>query len=146
MGATRAGFSMIEVLVAVVIASVAGMALMESAAQGRRAYDKALTHRDTAEAASLVALSSYAMGGSGQSDVEMLISSRYAIDNSRINNELKTHPFMLKTQRSHNWDGSLEGNVTQRAVASISKNAIERTMIEIDGVQIPLYGLSGEGW
>ncbi|MDD2368331.1 MAG: prepilin-type N-terminal cleavage/methylation domain-containing protein, partial [Sulfuricurvum sp.] len=63
MGAARGGFSIIEVLVAVVITSIAGLALMESAAQGRRAYDVALKHQKDYELAALRAISSNTMGG-----------------------------------------------------------------------------------
>lgn len=146
MEAARRGFSMIEVLMAVVIASLAGMALLESSAQGRRAYETALAHQNTAEAVALVALSSHAMGGVGQNDAATLLGSRYPINNSRINEKLKKHYFILKTERSNRWDGSTEGNATQKAIAAISKNAIEKTIIETNGVTTSLYGLSGEGW
>jgi prepilin-type N-terminal cleavage/methylation domain-containing protein len=146
MGITRGGFSIIEVLVAVVITSIAGMALMESAAQGRRAYDTAMKHQKDSELIGLIALSSNTMGGAGQSDIATLISSRYPLDNTRISETLKPYHFILRTERSHIWDVSGEGNETKKAVALISANAIEQTMIEMDGIRAPLYGLSGEGW
>ncbi|MDD2266735.1 prepilin-type N-terminal cleavage/methylation domain-containing protein [Sulfuricurvum sp.] len=146
MGTARKGFSIIEVLVAVVITSIAGMALMESAAQGRRAYDTAVKHQKDSELAALIALSSNTMGGAGESDLATLMSTRYLIDNVRITEKLKPYHFVLKTERSHIWDVQGEGNETQRAVALISANAIEQTMIETDGVRTTLYGLSGEGW
>lgn len=146
MEGTRRGFSIIEVLIAVVITSIAGMALMEAAAQGRRAYDTALKHQKNSELASLVALSSNSMGGVGESECLSLLSTRYPLDNSRINAYLKTEHFSLKTERSHTWALPDEMNTSLKAVASVSANAIERTMIETDGIQIPLYGLSGEGW
>jgi prepilin-type N-terminal cleavage/methylation domain-containing protein len=146
MGVTRGGFSIIEVLVAVIITSIAGMALMESAAQGRRAYETALKHQKDSELVGLITLSSNTMGGVGENDIASLISTRYPIDNSRIGEALKSYHFILRTERSHLWDVSAEGNETQKAVALISANAIEQTMIEMDGVRAPLYGLSGEGW
>ncbi|MDD5119138.1 MAG: prepilin-type N-terminal cleavage/methylation domain-containing protein [Sulfuricurvum sp.] len=146
MGAARGGFSIIEVLVAVVITSIAGLALMESAAQGRRAYDMALKHQKDSELAALIALSSNTMGGAGENDIATLMSTRYSIDNARITEKLKSYHFILRTERSHIWDASGEGNETLKAVALISANAIEQTMIEMDGARIPLYGLSGEGW
>jgi prepilin-type N-terminal cleavage/methylation domain-containing protein len=146
MGVARKGFSIIEVLVAVIITSIAGLALMESAAQGRRAYDMALKHQKDSELAALLAHSSNTMGGAGENDIATLISSRYPIDNTRISETLKPYHFILRTERSHIWDVPSKGNKTQKAVALISANAIEQTMIEMDGVRIPLYGLSGEGW
>lgn len=146
MGVARGGFSIIEVLVAVVITSIAGMALMESAAQGRRAYETALKHQKDSELVGLIALSSNTMGGVGENDLSTLMSTRYPIDNSRISEALKPYHFILRTERSRIWDVSAEGNETQKAVALMSVNAIEQTMIEIDGVRTPLYGLSGEGW
>jgi hypothetical protein len=146
MGTTRGGFSIIEVLAAVLITSIAGLALMELAAQSRRAYDTALKHQRDSELVGLIALSSNTMGGVGQNDMATLISSRYPIDNTLISEKLKPYHFVLRTEHSHVWDVSSEGNETQRAVALMSANAIEQTMIEMDGVRIPLYGLSGEGW
>lgn len=146
MAGARGGFSIIEVLVAVVIVSIAGMALMESAAQGRRAYDTALKHQKNSELVSLVALSSNSMGGVGENDVATLLSTRYPLDNTRINNLLKTYHFRLKTEQSHGWTEPDEKNATQQAVAAFSEHAIEQTMIETDSMKISLYGLSGEGW
>lgn len=146
MATGRAGFSMIEVLMAVVIASIAGMALLESAAQGRRAYETALNHRHTAESAALVSLSSNTMGGVGENDAATLFSSRYLIDNGKILDKLQHHYFILKTERSHAWDGSDERNSTQKAAASISENAIEETIVNTNGVITSLYGLRAEGW
>lgn len=146
MAGSRGGFSIIEVLIAVVITSIAGMALMESAAQGRRAYDTALKHQKNSESGSLIALSSNSMGGVGVNDGATLLSTRYSIDNSRIRDRLKMHHFIIRTERSYAWSGTTEQNATLKAVASISDHAIERTMIEMDGIQMPLYGLSGEGW
>jgi prepilin-type N-terminal cleavage/methylation domain-containing protein len=146
MASARKGFSIIEVLMAVVIASIAGMALMESAAQGRRAYDTAVHHRYTAEASELIAFSVHTMGGIGQGDTASLLSSRYFIDNSRIREILQSHKYTVTTQRSHPWNGSNETNTTHKAIASISKNAIEKTIIDINGVSTSLYGLNGEGW
>lgn len=146
MAGARGGFSIIEVLVAVVIVSIAGMALMESAAQGRRAYDTALKHQKNSALVSLVALSSNSMDGSGQSDGATLLSMRYPLDNSRINDNLKMYRFTVRTEASHAWRVSDEENSTLKAVSSISEHAIERIMIETDGIKIPLYGLSGEGW
>ncbi len=146
MEGARGGFSIIEVLIAVVITSIAGIALMESAAQGRRAYTTALKHQKNSELVSLVALSSNSMGGVGESECLSLLSTRYPLDNSRINAHLKTEHFILKTERSRAWTLPDEMNTSLKAVASVSTNAIERTMIETNGVQVPLYGLSGEGW
>jgi len=146
MASARKGFSIIEVLMAVVIASIAAMALLESAAQGRRAYDTAVHHRYTSEAGELIALSVHTMGGAGKGDTASLFSSRYFIDNPRIYTLLQSHKFTLETQRSHPWSGSTETNATHKAIASISKNAIEKTIIEINGASISLYGLNGEGW
>jgi prepilin-type N-terminal cleavage/methylation domain-containing protein len=146
MGVARGGFSIIEVLVAVVITSIAGLALMESAAQGRRAYETALKHQKDSELVGLITLSSNTMGGVGENDIATLMSTRYPIDNTHIIETLKPYHFVLRTERSHIWDVPGEGNETQQAVALISANAIEQTMIEMDGVRIPLYGLSGEGW
>lgn len=146
MGAARGGFSIIEVLVAVVIASIAGIALMESASQGHRAYERALHHRAAAESVSLVALSSHTVAGEGQTDVASVLAARYTIDNDRIRDELKIHRYELKTQRPHGWDGEGEGNETQRSIAAISRNAIEKTTVETGGAVLFLYGLTGEGW
>ncbi|MDD5053102.1 MAG: prepilin-type N-terminal cleavage/methylation domain-containing protein [Sulfuricurvum sp.] len=142
----RKGFSIIEVLIAVLITSIAAMALMETAAQGRRAYETAIKHRETAESLGLIALSSTAMGGNGRSNAATILSSRYQIDNSRIIERLKIQQYVLKTEYSHRWSDSNESNDTKRAVASISANAIEQTFIEVNGVKSTLYGLSGEGW
>jgi prepilin-type N-terminal cleavage/methylation domain-containing protein len=146
MAGARKGFSIIEVLMAVVIASIAAMALLESAAQGRRAYDTAVHHRYTAEASELLALSVHTMGGVGQGDTASLLSLRYFIDNPQIHTMLRSHQFTLKTQRSHPWGGTNETNATHKKIASISKNAIEKTIIEINGASTSLYGLNGEGW
>ena len=146
MAGARKGFSIIEVLMAVVIASIAGMALMESAAQGRRAYDAAVHHRYTTEAGELLALSVHTIGGVGHGDTASLLSSRYFIDNSRIRETLQSYKFTVTTQRSHPWNGSNETNSSHKAIASISKNAIEKTIIEINGANTSLYGLNGEGW
>lgn len=146
MEAARKGFSLIEVLMAVMIASIAGMALMEAAAQGRRAYDSAMNHRTIAETTSLVSLSAYSMGGNGESDAATLFSSRYSIDNPRIIDKLQSHQFRLQTERSRHWDGPEDDNATRKALVSILSNAIEETVVEINGAKTSLYGLSSEGW
>lgn len=136
---------MIEVLMAVMIASIAGLALMESAAQGRRAFDTARSHQTTSESVALVALSAYTMKDLNLNSVT-LFSSRYPIDNDRILDKLKTYSFGVTTKPSHRWDVSQEGNSTQKAVAAISANAIEKITIEVNGQITSLYGLNAEGW
>ena len=146
MEAARGGFSLIEVLMAVIIASIAGLALMESAAQGRRAFDIARSHQNTAESVALVALSAHTIKDLNFNSTAALFSSRYPIDNDRILDKLNTYSFSVKSKPSHRWDIPQEGNSTQKAVAAISANAIEKITIDINDQRASLYGLSGEGW
>lgn len=142
----RKGFSIIEVLVAVILTSIAGMALLQAAAQGRRIYDVAKQNQQHSELSSLVALSSNLMGGNGESNLQTLLSSRYTMDNLQSIDALKTHTFVLKTQNFYTFEQSNENNATQQMSAIASKHFIEQTSIEMDGKKRILYGLSGDGW
>ena len=142
----RKGFSIIEVLVAAMITSIAGMTLLQAAAQGRRIYDVATKNQEHSELVGLVALSSNSMGGNGENDLKTLISSRYTIDNTQIIDPFGGHYFTLKTEHFHTLEQSDEGNETKKMTAMISQNAIEQTTIEMDGKKTILYVLSGDGW
>jgi prepilin-type N-terminal cleavage/methylation domain-containing protein len=146
MAIARKGFSIIEVLAAVIITSIAGMAPLQAAAQGRRIYDVAKKNQKYSELTGLIALSSNLMGGSGENDLGTLISSRYTIDNEDILDPLRKHYFILKTQDAHLLEQSFDRNETKKMVAMISKNSIDQTTIEMEGKRTILYGLSGEGW
>lgn len=146
MGRGRSGFSLIEVLVAVVIASLAGMALLEAAAQSRRAYDTALARRESGRAAALAALSLTALGGTARTDGVSVITTRYGIDNARITERLRQIRFVISTERRRRWDERNESNASRQMAASASANALERTVIATKEGNVTLYGLTGEGW
>lgn len=146
MAISRKGFSIIEVLIAVMITSIAGIALLQAAAQGRRIYDVAKQHQQHLELSSLVALSSSLMGGNGESNLQTLIASRYHAENLPMIDSLKTHNFILKTQNLYPLEQDTQSSEAKQTLSSSAKIFIEQTSIEMDGKRTALYGLSGDGW
>ena len=141
----KKGFSLIEVLVAVMIVSIAGIALLESVTQGRKAYESAVKKQNIFESAALAVLSSDDFDGVKNSSLADILSSRYKIDNAQIMNQLRSKKISVEKQHNHAWDGNFENNGTQQ-INSMIQNSIKKISITVDGSQVVLYELSIEGW
>ncbi|MDD5716925.1 MAG: type II secretion system protein [Sulfuricurvum sp.] len=144
MKTARRGFSLIEVLLAVVIASLAGLAMLETASQSRRAYETTLSHRGANETAALVALSAMQNATNTKSTLYLTIGGRYFIDNSAISQKLERKNFEWRRISGDRLRSRKEHNATR--LSSDSQITVNKIEIRCDDKSVALYGLGKGNW
>ncbi|MCX6073035.1 MAG: type II secretion system protein [Campylobacterales bacterium] len=95
MGHTK-GFSLIETLVAVMIASVATLALMQVVSNISKASENLLNHFESSMMMGLVAGEINESVEGRVMNVDEILKMRYVIDHSAIRESLQTHTYQIR--------------------------------------------------
>lgn len=140
------GFSLIETLVAVALASVAVLALMQVVSNSSRASEKAISHLDSSIRIGLVAGEANETLDGRSMSVDEILLTRYHIDHPAIIESLKEPVYQITFGPKEMLDLPMATNlIGMNAATVIAPIAIQKVLIENREEKKTFFRITSDG-
>jgi len=140
------GFSLIETLVAVALASIAVLALMQVVSNSSRASENAIRHLDSSVRMGLVAGEANETYDGRTLSMDEVLQTRYHIDHPAIIESLKEPVFQITFGPKETIDLPMATNmIGMNAAAAIAPVAIQKVLIENSEEKKSFFRITSDG-